>query len=126
MSQPDDRPLFMIPKIPGTEWMALAGAILIALMVVSAWMQSNRTDSTGSEDDPPSLTVRLDGDPAVVLDRLGAEPIGVDMWRWPSVTGAGIVLLEPDGVWVHELQPEDVEELRRRFRDFGVTVVRSP
>jgi hypothetical protein len=106
--------MFLIPRIPGTGWLALLGVGLVAMTVISAAMRSiaEPPPAPAVEDDEPSpvavWSVRLDGEPDAVIALLGAEPIGHEMWRWQAAESAIVLLLEDDGLWAHDLADADV------------------
>lgn len=135
----DEAPLFLIPRIPGTSYIAIVGLGLVLLTAVSALMRSrgpspapepaeivDETDTLAGQD---LASLHLTGSSQAldaVIIALAAEPIGEDMWRFADADGAFIVLREPDGLWLHDLPPATRDEVERMLAqarsDVQVTV----
>jgi len=117
-SRPEDRPIFLIPRIPGTGLFALLGVSLVGLTAISAYMQLHTSESPESlEPSEPSIplvvrSVRLIAEPAEVLAYFDAEPIGLDMWRLPDGrAGPVLFMLEEDGLWAHGITDPELDAI---------------
>lgn len=131
--RPDDEaPLFLIPRIPGTGLLALLGVGLVAMTLISAYMRSSSpqpAEPVVEDPEPEPITapaVRLLGAPDDLLERLGAETVGHEMWRWPGTAGAVVFLLDGDALWAHDLADADLAMLESLGIDYEVEESAAP
>lgn len=120
----DERPIFLIPRIPGTGLLALFGLAVVLLTIVSATMQFQAEPAAPAvplavEDPEPAEPLRvrsvlLRADPPQVLQHFRAVDIGMDMWRLPDDSaGPVLFMLEDDGLWAHGVTDEELAALDR-------------